>query len=367
MNEWKQKLKTLRNGRFQPDRAWVTQNRSVLLAQIQNTVKSNVHEEKGLHVATILDRISHAAGLFLPERFVQFSKSLSVASIVALVAVGGWIASVSASYDSLPGEVLYHVKVAAEKTELIVASVVGGDKDKVETLLRHASNRVEEYQKSKTSDQAAVAIRSLKKSIASTGETLKSAEAKADLTTTEVAKVVTQRTDQLLESLEAASSAPEGDHKTAETEKELGEAVHLIEVTGVKAVEVLVEQNLAGFGGISSEEVKATVEKKLEKISTDISALSNDMTVSSSLVVATSTSPTTSSTAGDIAVSSTTTKTGVIVAEAKTMIDNNDLLGAIKKVQTLTEVKNDTGTAVLEAKIMADTLTNTPTTTSKSS
>ena len=34
------------------------------------------------------------------------------------------------------------------------------------------------------------------------------------------------------------------------------------------------------------------------------------------------------------------------------MIGNNDLLGAIKKVQSLTEVKQDAGSAVLEARII---------------
>lgn len=351
MHKWKQQLRTLRDGRLRPDREWTARNRAVLLAQIRNTVKTESSERQSFSLSLIFDRVRQGARLFLPERLLVAGRSLSIASLVGLMAVGGWIASVSASYGSLPGEALYSVKVAAEKTELLMATVVGDDRDKVETLLKHASNRVEEVQNSKTPGQATVAIHSLKKSIESANKTLESVETNegsTDAEVAEVAKVVTEKTEKLLASLEAAGSDSSAESQTAETAKELGEAAHLIEVTGVRAVEVLIEQNLAGNADVTLAEVKATVEKKLEKVVTDISSLAASSTP---LVV--------SSTAGDMVSSST----AVTAAEAKTLIDNNDLLGAIKKVQTLTEVKKDAGTAMLEAKlIIGNTASTTPAT-----
>jgi hypothetical protein len=350
MREWKENLRKIRNGRLQPSHDWVARNRAVLLAQIRNTVQAPDAEKPVRTVRKLLVSLKQAMRLFLPVRLVAVGRSVSIASLAGLLAVGGWIASVSASYGSLPGEALYHVKVAAEKTELLMATALGDNTARVETLLKHAGNRVEEVHNSKTQGQATVAINSLKKSIASANKTLLSAEEKADPAAALMAKVVTQKTDLLLESIETSSSSQS---------KELGEAAHLIEVAGVRAVEVLVEQNLAGNADVSLEEVTVAVGKKLEKIVTDISRL--DDATSSTALMSSSTMPLmASSTIGEMTVSSTT---AVTAAEAQTLIDNNDLLGAIKKVQTLTEVKKDAGTAALEAKlnvVPAETATSTP-------
>jgi len=39
--------------------------------------------------------------------------------------IGGWIATVAASSGSLPGEWLYPAKIATEKTQVVMANVVG--------------------------------------------------------------------------------------------------------------------------------------------------------------------------------------------------------------------------------------------------
>jgi hypothetical protein len=45
------------------------------------------------------------------------------------------------------------------------------------------------------------------------------------------------------------------------------------------------------------------------------------------------------------------------VAEAKTLIQNNDLVGALKKVEALTDVKKETGNAVIQAKLITESAT----------
>jgi hypothetical protein len=183
---------------------------------------------------------------------------------------------------------------------------------------------------------------------------------------------------------------------SADAAKEVGEATHLLEATGVKAVEVLVAQTLAGNADVNVAELKASVEKKLEKIATDVNTLNKDVAAASTVVASsTSVNLTTPSTTAFIAsttlidsksgmttttpsastspltpqetVKATEQKVGEAskiveqgIAEAKTLMDNNDLLGAIKKVQTLTEVKKDADTVVLEAKIISDTLVKPP-------
>lgn len=352
--ELKKQLNSLKpaNGRINPDRAWVVKNREIMLAQIRNTVEEEMRAPR-VNLRRVARSVLQAAKIFIPDRIVVMSRAMSLTMVIAFVAVSGWIATVSASYDSLPGEVLYHVKIATEKTELIFASVAG-EESKVETLLRHASNRVDEYQKSKTPDQASIAIESLKKSIASTNESLEQIGGETGETAVAVAKVVNERTEQLLLSI---------DQVTEGNAKELNEATNLIEATGVRAVEVLVEQNLAGDSGIGLDEVKATVEKKLERLVTGLSEINKD--VASSTLLASTTAPlaVVSSTVDMSQITSTTAGVSVGVQDVQTFIDQNDLLSAIKKVQTLTEAKNDAGIAVIEAKIATDALIQSTATT----
>ncbi len=395
-----EQLKTLRHehGQINPDRDWVLRNRETLLHQIQNTVETN--GRKLWNVDYVSNALGQITSLFLPTQIVAMGRSAAILILVFSMAIGGWITSASAA-SSLPGEPLYHVKMAKEQTELLVVSVVGTETDKVNTLLQHASNRVEEYQKSKSPAQATQAIQSLKESIQSTKDSLTNIST-SDPAATGLAQTVNDKTDQLLQSLSATSTASTNtsttgilvgtDHTDAVAlQKEVGEAAHLIAVTGVKAAEVLVQKNLDGDQSIDLNEVKANVEKKLDTIVTDFSQINKD-----AAVVASSTSPnsgatttipfslipvvpaslvstTVVSTTINANASSTITVAQAIkvteqtvgdankivqktVAEAKTMIGNNDLLGALQKVQELATVKKDTATVVIDAQAVADTI-----------
>lgn len=396
----KKQLASLRHGhdRIAPDSAWVLRNRALLLSQMNNTVDAR----PVAFSVRAAKYVSQAARLFLPQNIIATARSVSFVSLAALVAVGGWIASVSAAQNSLPGDALYNVKRASEKTELLVASVVGGEKSKVKTLLKHASNRVEEYRKSKTPDQAKVAIQSLKESIASTSKSLDQAGAESAPDAVLLAQTVNEKTEELLDSLHVPSTNDSPGMTMVGTaavdlEEELGEATHLIEVAGVRAVQVLAEQTLAGNEGVSEADVKATVEKKLDDLVSGFSALNKDAAVVTTAVASTSLQnvPDTVSIASDTLSISTETLTATgtattpmvlsppddgvpnpalavnvteavkateqkaieaskivdkTVAEAKTLIQNNDLLGAIKKVEALTEFKKDAGDAVIQAK-----------------
>jgi hypothetical protein len=156
----KEQLMNVRHGhdRIGADPAWVRSNRELLLSQIRNTVESR--PTRSVFSSRLLGQFSHAVKLFVPANLATSIRSMSFVSLALLLAVSGWIASVSAAQNSLPGDALYNVKLAGEKTELLVVSVVGGQKDKVDTLFKHASNRVEELHKSKTTDQAKIVIQS---------------------------------------------------------------------------------------------------------------------------------------------------------------------------------------------------------------
>ncbi len=176
-----------------PSTSWVSTNRERLFCQIRNTVQAET-----VRPAFTFENILNIGNIFLPANFTKGLRVGFTMVLIVGVTVSSWIASVSASYDSLPGEPLYQVKLATESTELLVASVVGSDKDKITTLLKHASNRAEEYQKSKSSAQASHALKSLNSTIQTTNDSLAKSKKDSPESAADVAKVVTEKTDKIL-------------------------------------------------------------------------------------------------------------------------------------------------------------------------
>jgi hypothetical protein len=292
-SEFSKKLRKIKkqNGGINPDRSWVASNREQLLSSIKESSINNTINAKNKN--SFVNNLSEVMNIFVSKRILVFGRVAMTSFLVFAVAAGGWTASVSASYNSLPGEVMYGVKMATEATELMVTSFVGSEEDEVNTILKHASTRVDEYQRSKSSEQATEAIKSLKKKIESTNETLVKAEKKSPVKAVAVAKVIEKKTDEILVSLTEESEESENstsvstkkrlkNKKEGHTESqqelvdEIDEAEDLIEQAGINAVEVIVskvEKKEVGEDVMSKEEVKETINRKLGKLVLDVSKL----------------------------------------------------------------------------------------------
>jgi hypothetical protein len=198
------KLKKMKSqdGRINPDRAWVMRNREQLLSSIrQSSVDKQSVAQAQKFLSKFANQFSEGLHIFVSNKVLSFARASMTVVLVIVVAVGGWTASVSASYNSLPGEVLYNVKMAVEKAELIVAGVVGSEEDEVSTIFKHASTRVDEYQRSESPEQAGQAIDLLKKKIESSSESLAKVEENSPITAVAVAKVIEEKTEEILVSL----------------------------------------------------------------------------------------------------------------------------------------------------------------------
>lgn len=139
-----QQLKDLKriNDQLTPDRVWVEQNRAALLSQIQAeatpvVVKQDEGKESGRWAF-----LSHLS-IFVPKSFGYLRPALTV--FVALgVLTSGWIATASAKL----GDAFYPVKIAAEKTQVALVSVVGDESAKAKLHLDLAAKRAEEVKES---------------------------------------------------------------------------------------------------------------------------------------------------------------------------------------------------------------------------
>lgn len=125
---------------IQPDLAWAQKNRARLLNQIGNTV---VVPEK-VSWSTRTEEIKY---MFGNAGAWRLAKPVLAGLLVAVLTTGGWIASVSASFNSLPGDRLWSIKRAAQNTEVAVKSLVASDSEKAQLHLGLAKNRAEDIKR----------------------------------------------------------------------------------------------------------------------------------------------------------------------------------------------------------------------------
>lgn len=375
---------------LQPRALWVSETREKLAREARATAAASATAPD----VTMVDRLIVLSRMFLPAQVWQTARAVGVFFLAGTVAVGGWIMGASASQDSLPGEALYGVKLAMEKTEVAVADVVSSPKVVAAKELDFAARRAAEAKKSQHSSQKAVALESLQQTIESAGKRLEKVVQQSPEQAVEVARVVSEKTDQILDTLHQATvtvagvnNEPVAASTTAATialNAQVQETEQLIEKAGVQAVQVLIEKG-------THSDVKETVEKKLEKVATDmadivkqaatviatstpvnaqaaalvpvisvapLADISSSTTTSASTTVGAGTSV--SPTAMAKAAPGTTTSTvqlpdakqvEVAIGEAKTLLDGNNLQGALEKVKELYDIKNEAKNAVIQIDI----------------
>lgn len=138
----KQQLKQIRKteSAINPDKEWIVANKQRLMRQIENTVQVD-HRE--IRRGTLIE----FAYIVRSANFVRIMKPALTALVVAMLATGGWIASVSASFNSLPGDTLWGMKRAAQNTEVAVKSFGASQERKAKLQLNLAKNRADDVKK----------------------------------------------------------------------------------------------------------------------------------------------------------------------------------------------------------------------------
>src|SRR3989338_3276583 len=132
----KEQLRQLRDSGAcsKPSQAWVEKNKRVLLSSIsQSQSRAPQSSLSAFH--------SFGRLVFSPLRPVF------VPSLVFVITVSGWIATASASYNSLPGDTLYNVKIAKEKALIAFRVVTGNEEEKARLDSQFAVQRSQELRR----------------------------------------------------------------------------------------------------------------------------------------------------------------------------------------------------------------------------
>src|SRR3990167_4889995 len=156
------------------------------------------------------------------------------ASICALI-VSGWVTTVNASFDSVPGDVLYPVKLATERVQITFAA---NPERRARLYSEFAGRRLQEAATVSVSDKEGKEVRvkaavyGFKTQVNSAQEALKqvSAEDRAG-----VAVSIDQRADEFKESLSQTEASSSESMKPA-----FQEAKDLVEQTSTEAIRILI-------------------------------------------------------------------------------------------------------------------------------
>lgn len=370
----KKQLKTLKHMREQvnPSSDWKAQNRAQLYSQIGNTVN-----QETLQKTSAFDTLVHALHIFVPRSLQIVAKPALACIAVIGLATAGWGVGVRASSDSLPGEALWHVKIAFEKTEIAVADVTKNKKKEAVLQVKFAGRRAQEIkdvvvQQKPTDTQKSLntAFKQLKTSIKSASTVLDEVKTISLKDSAEIAEVIDSTSEEILSNLEetkraakdispAQQGVPTPIHGIV---SEVDEATLVVEDTSIKSIGVIVETGLADEN-TDTALLKEKVVQKLAKVSTHIEAVEADVATavsSTEAVMATFTSTTLAQTTSTIAVkeqfATTKERADQIVDKTKILLEQNALLDAVQGVQELTVLKGQLDEV---AKQTQQTLVNT--------
>jgi hypothetical protein len=360
------------------------QNKKKLMMQVHNTV---VKSETGFWFSW--NKIWEAAYIFSPSRMAYaVAKPVLVVLLVLGMATGGWIASVGATQNCLPGDMCYGVKLATEKTQEAVVAVTGSETTKTQLQLEFATRRAKEIKKvveTKGTDKSAkVAIQHLQDSIKSASQGVKDAAKDNPEKTVEMAKDVNTKTSEIVNTLKEVQQQT-GNIISKDLAKEVVETKKMVNEAGIAAVEVAVQKQADGSSQIAKQEVKNLVEQKINSLltenentkitATEVKSITDAKLASATSTAAiVSTSSLTSTPAIVVEVSTTpqlvtstkelknvidqaVKKVGENVAavkdsldQAKTLMENDQLMQAMQKVKESNEVTKDVQQTVVEVK-----------------
>ncbi|MFA6547764.1 MAG: DUF5667 domain-containing protein [Candidatus Magasanikbacteria bacterium] len=377
------KLKQLKHGEVKPRQEWLENNRALLLSQIKNTVTPEVQKLN-------FDSIWNTMSLFVPRALVfNVVRPIAVLLVVSIVATSGWVASVDASYNALPGDFLYPAKRASEKTQVTVAGMIGSKKSETILHSEFAKRRASETKQLVASkdpqkqEKVKESIQDLKNEIANVNQNLEEIKIASanNAVSADVVKDVKQDTEQVkntLEEVKATLLTTSNINDTSSTKENaiaINEAKDLAKDVSVKAVEVIVTKHLEGDKTVSVEEVKQEINNTLQSATTDAQQSKQSVAGVQAVVTAAkieakdlATKPATSATstvALNLKISEVASVTNDAAAQNKTVTDNVDkkvteAVDALSKgdLTKVMEKVKEANTATKEAEKISDQMVN---------
>jgi len=368
-----------------PNPEWVKRSRQQLMSQIQNSIGAEPE------ASSFSSSVETFMKLFVSQKAYYAIRTAFIFFLAIGITVGGWIGGVSASHSCLPGDFCYGVKLAAEKTQVAVASVTGNTDSEVALHLEFASRRLNEIRQVKSAHQVD-AVKELKKNLTSVSDTLQEVKQEDPETATRVAKDITKKTSDIARTLNTVTK--DDLNVPIDTAKEIADATKLVNDTGIQALAIAIEGQPSGA---PSEDIKALVADKIDSIldanktaqvtveglasTTTIAqilvatstetvlppvfitpATSTLLNIASTTIIVGTTTPSLSQTIQKV--DQTTQQAEQVASEAKALLEGNKVDEAFEKVKTLNVITTETRADVIQVQeTVESTINNSASTT----
>ncbi len=265
-----QQLKSLRRAEINPRKEWLESNRALLLSQINNTLPPASLRSK----TDRWQNVWSAMSVFVPQRIVYtIVRPMAVVVIAALIITTGSIGAVDAAYQALPGDWLYPAKRAGEKTQVVVAGLIGGKNAETKLHAEFAKRRAVETRQIITRDdpgtvaQVVATVADLKNEISTLSQSLNDERKNVGTSLpSDVVREVKQNAEQIKTVLQDVkislntTSSPE----TQAASQAVSETKDLVKDVSLKAVGVIVSKHLDGDQSISKDEVTNVLGKTIQ-------------------------------------------------------------------------------------------------------
>jgi hypothetical protein len=202
----------------------------------------------------------YAQYVFWGFRHVSLQPLAAGVSIFAII-FGGWITTVNASFDSVPGDVLYPVKLATERVQLTFAANAGR---RARLHSEFAGRRLQEAASISSSNKQGKDVRTkaafadFKTQVASAQAELKHVPASEMVG---VAVTLDQKTDEFKSYLSQAEGSV-----SESVRQDVKEAQQVAEQSGEEAVQVLVKAHEETGNGGSTEALQQTFKNRLQDV-----------------------------------------------------------------------------------------------------
>lgn len=191
-------------------------------------------------------------------------RPVSVTVSAFLIIFGSWVATVNASFDSVPGDILYPVKLVTERMQLTFAS---STQQRARLHAEFASRRLQEVVEISNSDRQGktvlvqAAVDGFKQELVSAGEELSSLQSNAPSDATQLAIDLDHKTDEY-EALLSQSGPAIGD----ESQVAVDEALVAVQQSNSQAIDSLVTSNETTEEPVTTEHLQQNFQQQYQDI-----------------------------------------------------------------------------------------------------
>lgn len=260
-------------GNINPRAAFVHETRTHLLSTLGHTVTPR--KTAWLSFAQLWQLLS----IIMPTRTVYaFVRPAVIVFGVFVVATGSWITGAFASLNSVPGDVLYPVKLGIEKTTEAVVGVTQGRTAQTTLQVEYASRRLDEATKVlQTADsehkhkRAQQAFERFTEGVGHVNDTLDALKKEDTVAAVQIAKVLDKNSERYLQQIDETKRALAHVQNADGVKDVVSHAEMAVVTSETKSVEVYIESLAQAIttstpSTISKEEVAQSVDRKLQKI-----------------------------------------------------------------------------------------------------